>query len=270
MNLSNATEAKAEVKEVLAQSPRQYNLEQTRWDLNGLQQAIDWLHDKSSAGVWKILKRLGFSYKQAALFIQSPDPHFRPKQRAISRAFAHSMWHPDEAVILFHDELTYYLTPTLAQAWGVSGSKQPTVSKSPGRDKMTRIGAMMNGVTGRVHFRQGAKFGMEAMKRLYRDTRQLYDQPMLYVVQDNCSSIHKHPTVFQCASKLNITPLFLPTYASWLNPIEKLWRWLKSDVLHNHPWSHDLNQLRRETAAFLDRFRQPSHDLLRYVGLLPD
>ncbi|MBK9335612.1 MAG: transposase [Lewinellaceae bacterium] len=28
---------------------------------------------------------------------------------------------------------------------------------------------------------------------------------------------------------------FLPTYASWLNPIEKVWKMLKQDLVHNHP-----------------------------------
>ncbi|MBE2197018.1 MAG: transposase, partial [Anaerolinea sp.] len=40
---------------------------------------------------------------------------------------------------------------------------------------------------------------------------------------------------------MTIAPLFLPTYASWLNPIEKLWRWLRADVLYNHDLAHDLD-----------------------------
>ena len=27
-----------------------------------------------------------------------------------------------------------------------------------------------------------------------------------------------------------IEPVWLPTYAPWLNPIEKLWRWLRQEV----------------------------------------
>jgi hypothetical protein len=30
--------------------------------------------------------------------------------------------------------------------------------------------------------------------------------------------------------------VWLPTYAPWLNPIEKLWRWLRQDVLKMHVW----------------------------------
>jgi hypothetical protein len=62
----------------------------------------------------------------------------------------------------------------------------------------------------------------------------------------------------------------LPTYASWLNPIEKLWRWLRQEVVHLHPWADDPPALRAAADAFLARFvpgAAACADLLRYVGL---
>ena len=63
----------------------------------------------------------------------------------------------------------------------------------------------------------------------------------------------------------------LPTYASWTNPIEKLWRWLRQEVLHLHRLADRLEELRAEVRRFLDRFALGSLELLRYVGLpVPD
>ena len=62
----------------------------------------------------------------------------------------------------------------------------------------------------------------------------------------------------------------LPTYASWLNPIEKLWRYLKQEVLHLHRLANDLGGLRAEIDRFLDQFTDGSDQLLRYVGLYDD
>ncbi|MBL1378410.1 transposase [Zobellella iuensis] len=57
---------------------------------------------------------------------------------------------------------------------------------------------------------------------------------------------------------IQIVPL--PTYASWLNPIEKLWRKLRQELTHPHPWGR-----------FLEQFASDSVELLRYVGLwIPD
>ncbi len=61
---------------------------------------------------------------------------------------------------------------------------------------------------------------------------------------------------------------FTPTYASWLNPVERLWRWLRQDVLHCHPFCDDLQQLRDLTAHWLDRFQNGSRQLLYFIGLL--
>ena len=270
MNLSTPEAAKTEIKEVLAQSPRQYGLSPVRWTLETIREAVPWLRGYTVPGVWQLMQRLGLRYKQAADFIRSPDPFFKLKVRDMKQAFAQAIFRPQEAVILFQDELSFYQSPSLAPAWGEGGSHQPTVFKTPGRNQLTRIGAVMDGVTGALLYQQGNKFGIQHMRQLYHQVRDRYDQPHVYVVQDNCPSVHKHPTVLECAEQLDITPLFLPTYASWLNPIERLWRWLKTDVLHNHPWSHCLARLRREVASFLDPFCQPSNDLLRYVGLLPD
>jgi len=42
--------------------------------------------------------------------------------------------------------------------------------------------------------------------------------------------IHKHVQVEAVAAEQRITLLYVPTYAPWTNPIEKLWRWLKAGI----------------------------------------
>ncbi len=92
----------------------------------------------------------------------------------------------------------------------------------------------------------------------------------IYVVQDNWS-IHTHPDVCATLADLpQIVPVWLPTYAPWLNPIEKLWRWLRADVLALHRLADDGEALRDRVRAFLDQFATDARDLLHDVGLLGD
>jgi transposase len=85
----------------------------------------------------------------------------------------------------------------------------------------------------------------------------------IYVVQDNWN-IHTHPDVQTALRALpRIEQVWLPTYASWLNPIEKLWRWLRQDVLHHHRYAEDWNGLKQQVASWLDHFAHGSQDLLR-------
>jgi hypothetical protein len=143
------------------------------------------------------------------------------------------------------------------------------VAHGVAENKMTRIGAVMNGLTGQVIYTQADKFGKVAMADLYRQVRQHYPQRKVFIVQDNCP-FHYCDNVLATANELELIPLFLPTYASWLNPIEKLWRWLKADVLRGHEFAHDPGQLQQVVAEFLDQFAPGSPSLLRYVGLLPN
>ena len=62
----------------------------------------------------------------------------------------------------------------------------------------------------------------------------------------------------------------LPTYSPWLNPIEKLWRYLKQHVVHMHDMADDINGLKDKISSILDEFESGSPELLRYVGICID
>jgi len=256
---------------MLHQSPRSYGIRRSRWRLQDVRRVLAWLEGKSDAGIYQVLKRLGFSRKQALNFIHSPDPAYVSKWRAVLQAFEDAAFHPEQAVILFLDELTYYRQPSKAPAYCEEGRPQPRASQAARSNTQTRIVAVLNGLSGQVNYLQRSKVGEEALLRFYHQVRQAYPQVQrIYLVADNWPT-HKLPSVLVAAQQHGLTPLFIPTYASWLNPIEKLWRWLKQDVIHLHPWANDLDTLRLQVVEFLDQFAAGSDDLLRYVGLLyPD
>ncbi|HRE46612.1 MAG TPA: transposase [Aggregatilineales bacterium] len=68
---------------------------------------------------------------------------------------------------------------------------------------------------------------------------------------------------------LPIQMLFLPTYAPSLNPIEKLWRWLRQTMLHLHRLADAWSELKQRVLDFMSQVQTGSPDLLRYVSLLP-
>lgn len=269
MNLDSPETAKDEIEAVLHCSPRRFNISRSRWRLKDIRRVISWLRDCTLSGVCQILQRLKISLKQAIGYVDSPDPDYDLKRRAMAYAFSAALHHPDEYVVLFQDELTYYSQPDNTRKYGAVGKQPPYVSRASTENVMTRIGAVMDGLTGQVSFIQTDKFGKLAMAQLYRQIRQLYPHRKILVIQDNVP-FHYCDNALDAAAELNITPVFLPTYASHLNPIEKPWRWLKADILRGHEFAHNYRLLRQVVAAFLDQFADGSSALLRYVGLLPD
>jgi hypothetical protein len=49
-----------------------------------------------------------------------------------------------------------------------------------------------------------------------------------------------------------------------------LWRWLKQEVLHLHPFAGNRKKLKRGVRNFLERFAEDSDALLKYTGVSGD
>ena len=127
----------------------------------------------------------------------------------------------------------------------------------------------LNALTGQVNYLDGYIVGRQQVIAFYTQLNRAYPTvDLLYVIQDNWN-IHTHPDVMTALAKYpRIKPVWLPTYAPWLNPIEKLWRWVRQDILKMHRWVEDWPQVKQRVRDFLNQFAHGSHDLLRYVGLV--
>jgi transposase len=89
----------------------------------------------------------------------------------------------------------------------------------------------------------------------------------IYLVWDNWT-VHAHPKVMEALRRqARLEVLWLPTYAPWLNPMEKGWRWGRQRVSHAHPWCDDFGEFRRQVCQEYASLAQGSQEFRRYVGL---
>jgi hypothetical protein len=258
------------VLKVLSQSPYRYGIERSRWHLASLLQVLD-IAVKSRAGLWNVLQRLDLRFRKGWDYWVRTDPLAEVKLEYLKAVLERGRLFPEQVCVLWLDEFTFYRLPRPAPAWSDGQTPRgPKTQLTPGNNTKARIGAVMNHFTGQVYTLLRSSFGADHLIHFYRDIRQLYPEVSeIYVIQD-CWPVHLLPQVCQAACGLGISILPLPTYSSWRNPIEKLWRWLRQSVLHMHPWADDWPRLKLEVSRFLDRFSQPSPTLLHYVGLLSD
>lgn len=191
----------------------------------------------------------------------------RPSCLALARAAG-------TVVTLYQDEVTIERQPTLAAAYALAGPEQPLARRSH-------------------------RVTVAELVAFYQQLVAAYPQAeRIYLIQDNWP-VHRHPDLLVALERqetpflaylfanwptapharaierwgqlqLPIQLVPLPTSASWTNPIEKLWRKLKQDLLHLHRLADDLSGLRAAVDAFLAPFAAGSPDLLRYVGLLKE
>jgi transposase len=126
----------------------------------------------------------------------------------------------------------------------------------------------LNARTGQLDYLDAYIVGRAKVIQFYQQLVAAYPRAeRLSVIQDNWS-IHTHPEVLAALRRWpQIRPVWLPTYAPWLNPIEKVWRWLRQDVLKLHRQADNWAALQERVHGFLDQFARGSERLLEYVGL---
>jgi DDE superfamily endonuclease len=245
----------------------------SRWSVRTIRASVAPLADYSLSGVWRLLQRLHLQPRPLRDHLYSPDPDYGAKVAHLERCLRETARRPGEVVLLFLDEMGYYRWPDVAPEWQLvlPGATARQVHKAGPTNRQQRVIGALNAVTGQVDYLDNYLVGREQVSTFYRRLDQVYpDARRIYVVQDNWS-IHHHNDVLATLRELpRIEPVWLPTYAPWLNPIEKLWHWLRRDVLHAHRYADDWTQLRRQVNAFLDQFAHSSPALLRSVGLVGD
>lgn len=287
--------ARESLLHVVRRDPRQFGEHRSRWTLSGIGHVCDWLALRSPSGIWRLLKRLNIHYKRARSYIHSPDPDYSTKLETIQYMIRKVNTSEAPSIILFQDEFTLYRQPTLASAYETRGHHQPLAYLSAKSNTQWRITAALDVFTGRVIYKQASKITVKTLIDFYQHICEVFSNEPIGLVQDNWP-VHFHPDILAAlepqkfhhwfrypsnwpkqpskkAKRLNlpIQLLPLPTYASWCNPIEKLWRWIKQDILHLHRYAEKWSELKELVSQFLDQFTHGSEKLLRYVGLMkPD
>lgn len=245
----------------------------SRWSLRTLRAAVAALADYSLSGVWRLLHRLPVQRRPLRDHLYSPDPDYGAKVAHLERCLREAVRSPQEVVLLFLDEMGYYRWPARTYDWmqagpGVAAAR---LHKAGPTNRQQRLIGALNALSGQVDYLDNYLVGREQISAFYRRLDQRYPLARrIYVVQDNWS-IHHHNDVLATLGQLpRLEPVWLPTYSPWLNPIEKLWRWLRRDVLKGHRFADDWSYLRQQVNAFLNQFAHGSPALLRYVGLVGD
>jgi hypothetical protein len=281
---------------VVRREPRRLGHAQSRWSLAAIAQTCDWLRVTTAGGLSQILDRLGIHYKRARSYIHSPDASYDAKCSLLQLCLLRAWYQPESYIFLYQDEFTYYRQPRLARAYELKGHAQALAYRSYQSNTAFRVVAALNAITGQVTYRQSSKIGVRQLSNFYAAIGADYPTAKeIYLAQDNWP-VHFHPDVLArlqpqaffpeppklppnwpqqpgpkaVRDQLPIRLLLLPTYASWLNPIEKLWRWLHQDLFHLHRFGDDWQALKLAVANFLDGFTHGSLELLHYVGLLPN
>lgn len=243
----------------------------------------------SESGIRGILKRLGITKQQSRPYIHSPDKQYQDKLDYLCRMIRHAQQEGVE--LLFQDEFTISNQHTAAPSYAPKG-QQPK-DRWPRCEKTIRVAGALNAFSGQVSTHLCATLSVKELRKSFQKVCADYPQAhTIYLVVDNWP-VHFHPELQSCLTtqtqpfgvklppswskikpsgkhtnwQLPIQMISLPTYASWLNPIEKLWKLLKKELTNQLAKPDDIDLLKSQAERFFAQFEQGSQRLLRFCGL---
>ena len=169
--------------------------------------------------------------------------------------------------MLLGDEAGFYRQPSLASSWGATGRSQPRAALSCRSNRCLRAAAAFDPVGGRLAHRLRRSFPAVEMGRFYELlSRSWPEARRLLLVLDNWPT-HSHPRAWRgIETDPRIEVLWLPTYAPWLNPTEKLWKWVRQRLTHLHPYADAWRTLRAALERTLQAAADSPEEILRYTG----
>jgi len=245
----------------------------SRWTLRTIRATIQAIQNYTLSGVWWWLRRrVGVKLRSGRVQHFSPDPQYKTKVAKLKRCLHEAAGNPKETTLLFLDEMGYTRWPDPAPTWAAAPpADPPQADRQRSNNGLWRVIGGLNAWTGKVTYLDNYIVGRAKVIEMYDRIAKTYSRAKrIYVVQDNWS-IHTHPDVLTALeAHPQIKPIGLPTYAPWLNPIEKLWRSLKETILKMHRLANAWPALHQRVNDFLGQFARGSKRLLRYVGLLGD
>jgi len=252
--------------------------EQDRWLLKWINDLIEDLFGvrfADSSGVWRLMRRIGYS-------------HHRPGRRAIQRdEEAITQWREviwpriteraqrTGAWIVCEDEAGAMLTPPIRGTWARRG-RRVVLHCSYGHQRKVSMAAFACYRAGRLPklfyaLAPDASFTEDEFVPLLTDLHHKLGGQKVILVWDRLSahvrSLKTRAFIAANASWLTVEPL--PGYAPELNPVEQCWAWVKNGPLA-HYGAADLADLTDAAGCALDRLRKQPELLtpfLRHTGL---
>jgi transposase len=186
------------------------------------------------AGMTNWLKRHGFSYKKPAVVPGKADKEKQQRWLAEYEKLRQGL--PENETICFTDGVhpTHNVQP--AYGWIKTGVRKE-IPANTGRSRLNLSG-IIDVVTHNVLVAEDTTLNADSTIRFFQKVEAAYPTKVkIHVFCDN-ASYYRNKAVTQYLATSKIVLHFLPPYSPNLNPIERLWKWMKERVIYNTYYEH--------------------------------
>jgi transposase len=180
------------------------------------------------------LHRHGFSYKKPAVVPGKANREQQEKWLTEYEKLRAEL--PSDESICFMDGVhpTHNVQP--AYGWIKKGERKE-IRANTGRSRLNLSG-IIDIITHKVVIQEDLTLNAESTIRFFQKIEESYPcKRKIHVFCDN-APYYRNKAVKQYLSSSRIALHFLPPYSPNLNPIERLWKWMKERVIYNTYYEH--------------------------------
>jgi transposase len=181
----------------------------------------------SGMGHW--LKRHAFSYKKPALVPGKANEHQQRLWIAEYEKLKQQL--PNDETICFMDGVHPTHNTQVSYGWIRKGFRKELCANS-GRSRLNLSGAI-DLISKKLHIQEDKTLNAESTLAFLEKIEKAYPtKSKIHLYCDN-ARYYKNKTVMAYLEKSRVKLHFLPPYSPNLNPIERLWKWMKERVMYN-------------------------------------
>lgn len=201
----------------------------------------------SVAGMCDWLKRNNFSYKKPSIVPGKADKKLQ--ERWIAEYFKFKQNLKSDETICFGDGVHPTHNTQLSYGWIKKGFRKEICSNT-GRQRLNISGAV-DIIEGKLHFQEDPMLNAQATISFLDKIEKAYPtKRKIHIFLDN-ARYYKNQAVKNYLEGSKIQLHFLPPYSPNLNPIERLWKWLKQRVIYNTYYEY-FDDFRQAVFGFLN------------------
>lgn len=230
---------------ILKKPATQFGFESPLWNCPRLIRVLaNELHVKiSKSTLWRTLKDIGLSY-------QKPDKRAMEQDSKLRREWVKKTFpalkkkaKKQRAVLLFEDEASLSLNPTVGKTWAKI-ARTPSIRITSKRGSISIISAISP--TGKLLFTiPKGNINSDAFIKFLKQVLKEIPRKKIYMVVDNCSSHKSRKTLDFLRLNPRMEVIYLPPYSPDFNPDELTWATLKRVEMtaHQESTKHGLRKV---------------------------
>jgi transposase len=219
--------------------------------------------EMANGSISKMLKRLGFSYKKTQLVPGKLDTE---KQALWITEFRKKLLQMAENVVLVFLDAVHPMHNTKSEYGWIPIGEVAQMKSNPGRNRLNINGAINPLNPSEVYIHMTDRVTYESNICLLQSIKDANPGKHIWAIADNARYNHANALKDWLSDNKDVTLEYLPPYSPNLNPIERLWKFMRKKAINSY-YYQSFDEFKKAIIAFFENINIYANDLASLINL---